>query len=1107
MADESLIVDYLEEILNSDRTAEDVCADRPDLLAEVQSRLQKVRKLEAQVERLFPSTSAHSHVAHRRRLQQVTAPANIPGYEIDSVLGRGGMGVVYRAKQLRLNRFVALKMLLAGSHASQAELYRFGREAEAIAGLRHPHVVQIYDIGDVDGRPYYTMELVEGGTLADKLVGVPIPVGEAAEQVAVLARAVQAAHDGGVVHRDLKPANILLTEDGTLKIGDFGLARFIDSEASFTQTGARMGTPNYMAPEQVIGLEVGPSVDIYALGTLLYEMLTGKLPFRGESISETERRLVSEEPVPPSVLNVKVPRDLETICLKCLQKEPRKRYSTAGELADDLKRFLGHEAILARPVRRIERVWRWIRRNRIWFALIVTAMTLCLFVVAAAIKMSTLAAARQIEKVRLTGRLESGLELVQQNRLEAARAILDRLGDGNFEELRQRIEQAHADIDLVEKLDSIRLSRVTSGDLQFYKTRAGQNYEDAFTKAGLIHKRDSSLIVAERIRKTIIRQSLVEALDDWAFCDSNTDKRDWLLDIARRADADSSSWHDRIRNPDIWSDVQAIAEIARTVPVDAVSPALLLTLGERLHINGGDATDFLKRVQQEHPEDFWCNLILGDTLLLPAPEQADGFYRAALASRPKAAVGYSAVGDALRNQKLPKLAIDYYQKALTVNSQYARAQNNLGNALKDIGRSDEAIACYRKALSIDPNYAWAYFDLGNALKEKGMFDEALANLRRSRDAQPGNATFQHGARSLLVMTGHGKEALRDWKQMLDSGDQEYAAWSGYAELCLYVGDVQEFDLACEMLLEKFGTTMDAGTAEGIARCCMLRPCSKDRLEQAVALADRAVNYEAAKSFWYYRYYLFAKGLSEYRQGQLDSAISIMQGEASKAMGPCPRLIIAMALYQKGEVAEARRTLALAITSYDWSAEYADSRDQWICHILRREAETMILPHLAAFLAGEHEPADNEERLSYLGVCQFRKLHSASALLYTSAFASDPELPKTLGYSAARAVAIAGSGQALDSAQFAQTAGSRWQLQAIQWLRFQLEGISDNPDKRLPEVRAYFLQELSRWKTDPSLSGLRDMSELQVFPENEREECSALWKKVEAEIKILSDIRE
>ena len=281
----------------------------------------------------------------------------IPGHEVQEVLGRGGMGVVYRARHVRLNRSVAIKMLLTGANASSAARERFLREAEAVAGLRHPNIVQVHDMGDHDGQPYFTMEFVEGGNLAQKLAGTPQPPRQAAALLATLAEAIEAAHQSGIVHRDLKPANVLLTADGTPKISDFGLARRMEGEAGLTWTGTAVGTPSYMAPEQAEAkpLTWGPAVDIYALGAILYELLTGRPPFRAETAAETLRQVISQDPVPPSRLNAAVPRDPETICLKCLEKDPRRRYASAGALAEDLHRFQRNEPIVACPVGSLER--------------------------------------------------------------------------------------------------------------------------------------------------------------------------------------------------------------------------------------------------------------------------------------------------------------------------------------------------------------------------------------------------------------------------------------------------------------------------------------------------------------------------------------------------------------------------------------------------------------------------------------------------------------------------------------------------------------------------------------------------------------------------------
>jgi WD40 repeat protein len=293
-------------------------------------------------------------------------PAGAPpdGYEILGELGRGGMGVVYKARHLQLDRIVALKMILAGGYASAAELDRFKDEARAIARLQHPNIVQIHDVGEHGGLPYFSLEYCPGGSLDKRLAGTPLPPQQAAALVEILARAMHAAHQLGVVHRDLKPANVLLAADGTAKVTDFGLAKRLD-ESCRTATGEVMGTPSYMAPEQAVGQkeQVGPATDVYALGAILYECLTGRPPFKAATPLETLRQVVHDEAVPPRQLQSRTPRDLETITLKCLQKEASKRYTSAAELAKDLRHFQASEPIVARPAGRAERLWRWCRRN------------------------------------------------------------------------------------------------------------------------------------------------------------------------------------------------------------------------------------------------------------------------------------------------------------------------------------------------------------------------------------------------------------------------------------------------------------------------------------------------------------------------------------------------------------------------------------------------------------------------------------------------------------------------------------------------------------------------------------------------------------------------
>jgi WD40 repeat protein len=316
--------------------------------------------------------------------RQAAAPAaapesTVPGYEILGELGRGGMGVVYKARHVALKRVVALKMILAGAYAGPDELARFQTEAEAVARLQHPNVVQIHEVGTHQGRPYLALEFCGGGTLEQRLRQAPLTPRAAAALVEVLARAMHAAHTRGVVHRDLKPANVLLAEDGTPRVTDFGLAKQLDA-AGQTRTGAVVGTPSYMAPEQAAGQghQVGAAADVYALGAILYECLTGRPPFKAATPLDTILQVLRDEPVPPSRLQPKVPRDLETVCLKCLHKDLARRYGSAAALAEDLRRFQAGESVAARPAGAAERLAKWVRRRPTTAALVAVSVAAAL---------------------------------------------------------------------------------------------------------------------------------------------------------------------------------------------------------------------------------------------------------------------------------------------------------------------------------------------------------------------------------------------------------------------------------------------------------------------------------------------------------------------------------------------------------------------------------------------------------------------------------------------------------------------------------------------------------------------------------------------------------
>jgi serine/threonine protein kinase/tetratricopeptide (TPR) repeat protein len=380
---------------------------------------------------------------------------SIPGYEILGELGRGGMGVVYKARQVQLNRVVALKMILSGSAADERERARFHTEARAVARLSHPSIVQIFDVGEHQGSAYFSLEYVSGGSLADRLRGQPMPVAEAARLVEKLAGAVQLAHEHGVIHRDIKPANVLLQEEASRrdaegaekgaqsfpalsapsaslreasssfvpKLTDFGLAKTMDNDVHTTRSGMVVGTPAYMAPEQALGHGVvTPATDIYALGVMLYQLVTARLPFVGDTPMDVMVKVTQQEPPPPSRYAPRLARDLETIILKCLEKDPRRRYASAAELAEDLRRFLAHEPILARPIGRTERLWRWARRRPALSGMM-AVVALCLVGLAASWGVHAHRAHRRLAQAH-----EEGLAVLLRARGEAEK--------GKWEEVR-----------------------------------------------------------------------------------------------------------------------------------------------------------------------------------------------------------------------------------------------------------------------------------------------------------------------------------------------------------------------------------------------------------------------------------------------------------------------------------------------------------------------------------------------------------------------------------------------------------------------------------------------------------------------------------------------
>jgi WD40 repeat protein/tRNA A-37 threonylcarbamoyl transferase component Bud32 len=468
-----IIAAYLKAVdAGQDPSRQDLLARYPDLAADLQAFFadhDELDQLAGQIKPAPAATPLPSALSGKLTAARLGDPTLAPGetlaapgtrvryfgdYELLEEIARGGMGVVFKARQVSLGRIVALKMILAGQLASEADVRRFKTEAEAAANLDHPHIVPLYDVGEYEGQHYFSMKLIEGGNLGDlqaNLSGGRQPPEQAARLVATVARAVHHAHQRGMLHRDLKPANILIDAQGQPHVTDFGLVKRVRSEpgvsAPVTHSGAIVGTPSYMAPEQAAGNKtLTTSVDIYSLGAILYELLTGRPPFRAETPLDTLMQVLEKEPPRPRQVNPQVNRDLETICLKCLDKDPQRRYGTAEALAEDLERWLGGEPIQARPTSRWERTIKWAQRRPAVSALVGVSGTsaVCLLVLGGFLWHNAevrAEAVQDLEQARKEQKAAKQEAAVQEKRAADKRAEVDRLGAIAQQE-RTRAQQA-----------------------------------------------------------------------------------------------------------------------------------------------------------------------------------------------------------------------------------------------------------------------------------------------------------------------------------------------------------------------------------------------------------------------------------------------------------------------------------------------------------------------------------------------------------------------------------------------------------------------------------------------------------------------------------------
>jgi serine/threonine protein kinase/tetratricopeptide (TPR) repeat protein len=808
-----------------------------------------------------------------------------------------------------------------------------------------------------------------------------------------VAGALDYAHGQGILHRDIKPSNLLLDGRGTVWVADFGLAKAADSD-DLTHTGDVVGTLRYMAPERFDG-RCGPESDVYSLGLTLYELLALRPAFEESDRRRLIRLVTHSEPLRLRKLEPSVPRDLETIIHKAIDRDPRHRYAAAGELAEDLRRFLDGREIRARRLSPPEQAWRWCRRRPTEAALGVALLALVALAIGGglwAYRQRAEAALRQTRACdSIVAMLAQAATLRQGGLWSEAGAALDqagrRLEDVHDPHLNDVLRQARSDLDLAARLEECRIGRASHQWSKADYRRAAKDYAAAFAAAGLTPLDDPALV--GRIRRSAIHQSVVSALDDWALVTDDERLRAQALKLARQIDPDPA-WRDRLRDPGLRGDRPRIerlaAEALAAVATDR-SPQVLLSLGLVLKDAGGDPEPLLRAAQEHEPDGFWINVTLGDVLSAVKPADAVGFYRAALVKPRRAAWVWNNLGLAFERMGRLDEAVSAYRRATDLDPDGATAYGNLGIILERQGRHDEAATMFRRAIEIGPagalthNYlglvlmrmgrlaeaetafrtaiqlgpgvAAAYYNLGLILEDRGRHEAAVALYRTAVALDPvGAAAYYNLAGALNNRLGRTAEAIEVLDRLTDSHPGEHDAWNYSAILRAWTGDRSGYRRHCLRMLAGFSGTGDSAIAERTAKACLLLPLGGAEQDAACRLAEGAMR--MSRHNWVLPWAQVTRGLADYRRARFADAVAAIDSCLSR--GPAnwncelpARLIRAMALSRLGRPGEARAALGRASELYQRCVSRPGGpipggnwADRLIGEVLLREAEPLIL---------------------------------------------------------------------------------------------------------------------------------------------------------------------
>jgi serine/threonine protein kinase/Flp pilus assembly protein TadD len=787
-----------------------------------------------------------------------------------------------------------------------------------------------------------------------------------------VAEALDYAHRQGILHRDIKPSNLLLDGRGTVWVSDFGLAKAVDSD-DLTHTGDIVGTVRYMAPERFERRCV-PESDIYALGLTLFEMLSLRPAFEESDRGRLIRMAMQCEPPRLRKLEPSVPRDLETIIHKAIEREPAHRYACAADLADDLRRFLEGRSIRARRLSLQEHAWRWCRRNPAGAGL-VAALFALLSVFIGGWRWANLRRAE--ESLREARAREAFIALLNQTAVlrqegfwDEARAALDlaeprmeNIRDGHLREL---LRQAQFDLNLAYTLESNRIGSGGRFWLGYDYRSMAKDYAEAFGRSGILVAGDVGTVAAG-IRRSEIREELVAALDDWALVTPDAELRTRLLSLTRRVDPDPT-WRDRVRDPAVRNDRPTLERLASEVldsPGSEQPAHLLQVLAVFLKELGGNPEPLLRASQLRHPEDFWLNLALGSFLIDLKPDEAVGFYRAALVKRPHSGMVWNNLGLVLKNMGRVDEAAASFRRSIDFEPDKPLAYSNLGMVLESQGRHGEAAELLKKAIGIDPQRAEDRGNLVMVLQSHGRLDEAMAEFRKPIDLNSGVVRMFTDLARVLSTRRRTGDAIEIMSRLADLRPDDHDAWNHGAILRARAGEYAPYCEHCRRMLERYGRTTNPVVAERTAKACLLLPLPRDEIDTACRLAELAVVTAGEEGLR--KYAELARGMARYRQGRFADAVS----SADRCLARLPiswnlelpaRSVRAMSWQRLGNARGARDDLDKATEVFSRRVAKPGGpepggawTDLLICEILLREAEALIMDPSFPAEPFDHEP--------------------------------------------------------------------------------------------------------------------------------------------------------